>query len=95
MRKHRDSIYTSPESQMAIVKMGREIITMCEVGELHAGNDEESLQLWNAAVTAGNKMTTIGLTYSRFNSVDDLTPLEKKAVLTYVKERAPEALTAA
>jgi len=34
------------------------------------------------------------LTYSRFNSVDDLTPLEKKAVLTYVKERATEALTA-
>ena len=92
MRKHRDSIYTSPESQMHIVKLGREIITACEMGELHPGNDEESLRLWNAAVTAGNKMTTIGLTYSRFKTVNDLTPLEQDSVLTYIKER--EALTA-
>jgi hypothetical protein len=88
-----NSIYTSPESQMKIVKLGREIITACEMGELHAGNDEDSLRLWNAAVTAGNKMTTIGLTYSRFNGISDLTKTEQTAVQEFLI--AKEALTAA
>jgi hypothetical protein len=87
------SIYTSPEHQMKIVKLGRSIITACEMGELHAGNDEKSLVLWNAAVTAGNKMTTIGLTYSRFKDLTDLSSLESEAVMVYLK--ANEALTAA
>ena len=78
------SIYSSPEQEMKIVKLGRSLITACEMGELHAGNDEDSLLLWNAAVTAGNKMTSIGLTYSRFSSADDLTPLEKRAVSMYL-----------
>ena len=88
-----NSIYTSPESEMKIVKLGREIITACEMGELHAGNDEDSLRLWNAAVTAGNKMTTIGLTYSRFNGISDLTKTEQIAVQEFLL--AKEALTAA
>ena len=88
-----NSIYTSPESQMKIVKLGREIITACEMGELHAGNDEDSLRLWNAAVTAGNKMTTIGLTYSRLNGISDLTKTEQTAVQEFLI--AKEALTAA
>jgi hypothetical protein len=88
-----NSIYTSPESQMKIVKLGREIITACEMGELHAGNDEDSLRLWNAAVTAGNKMTTIGLTYSRFNGISDLTKTEQTAVQEFLI--AKDALTAA
>tara|TARA_B110000858_G_C17430787_1_gene305366 strand:- start:131 stop:388 length:258 start_codon:yes stop_codon:yes gene_type:complete len=78
------SIYSSPEKEMQIVKLGRRLITACEMGELHSGNDEDSLMLWNAAVTAGNKMTTIGLTYSRFHSVEDLTALEKRAVSIYL-----------
>ena len=69
---------------MKIVKVGRSIITACEMGELHAGNDEKSLTLWNAAVTAGNKMTTIGLTYSRFKDLTDLSPLETEAVMVYL-----------
>jgi hypothetical protein len=78
---------------MKIVKLGREIITACEMGELHAGNDEDSLRLWNAAVTAGNKMTTIGLTYSRFNGISDLTKTEQTAVQEFLI--AKDALTAA
>ncbi len=40
--------------------------------------------MWNAAVTAGNKLVTVGLTYSRFESTDDLTSNEKKAVIHYL-----------
>ena len=81
------SIYTSPEQQMKVVNIGRGLITACEMGELWPGNDEKSLLLWNAAVTAGNKMTTIGLTYSRFESISDLTALEREAVLGFMGEK--------
>ena len=40
--------------------------------------------LWNAAVTAGNKMVTAGTTWTRFEDVGSLTPDEKKALLGYL-----------
>lgn len=62
------------------VRMGRNLITLCEKNQLYPKND----LMWNAAVTAGNKLVTVGLTYSRFTSIDDLTSNEKKAVIYYL-----------
>ena len=44
--------------EQAYVNLGRKLITLCENNELYNGKDEESLQLWNAAVTAGNKFVS-------------------------------------
>ena len=54
--------------EQAYVELGRKLITLCENNELFNGKDEESLQLWNAAVTAGNKFTSFGTTWSNFKS---------------------------
>ena len=35
--------------------------------------------MWNAAVTAGNKLVTTGTTWSRFQGAEDLNDLEKKS----------------
>lgn len=71
--------------EQAYVELGRKLITLCENNELFNGKDEESLQLWNAAVTAGNKFTSFGTTWSNFKSPsEDLSPIERKAVLKYL-----------
>jgi|TARA_Y100000004_G_C8932202_1_gene420523 hypothetical protein len=75
-----DSIYENYEER--IVRMGRNLITMCEKNELYPKDDT----MWNAAVTAGNKLVTIGMTYSRFNDTSDLNHNEKKAVAEYLEK---------
>ena len=70
--------------EQAYVNLGRKLITLCENNELYNGKDEESLQLWNAAVTAGNKFISFGTTWSKFKSHKDLSPIERKAVLKYL-----------
>ena len=72
------SIYDKYEDK--IVRMGRNLITLAETNELFPDNDE----LWNAAVTAGNKLVTVGMTYTRFNDFSDLTDKETEAVYTYL-----------
>jgi hypothetical protein len=87
------SILLNEEVQMSIyenfngqeekfVRMGRNLITLCEKNELFPKDD----LMWNAAVTAGNKLVTVGLTYTRFESLDDLNSNEKKAVLHYLSK---------
>lgn len=71
-------------TEKAYVELGRKLITLCEKNEIFNGQDEESLTLWNAAVTAGNKMTTFGTTWTRFKSIEDFTEIEKNAVLQYL-----------
>ena len=66
-----DSIYEKYEER--IVRMGRNLITLCEKNELYPKDDT----MWNAAVTAGNKLVTIGMTYSRFKDTSDLNHNEK------------------
>ena len=70
---------------MKIVKMGRELITLCEKNELYPKDD----LMWNAAVTAGNKMGTAGTAgwACRFKDVNSLTDLERKAVLGYLEQK--------
>ena len=71
-------------TEKAYVELGRKLITLCEKNEIFNGQDEESLTLWNAAVTAGNKLVTYGTTWTRFKSIHDLTELEKKVVLEQI-----------
>ena len=68
-----------------IVKMGRDLITLCEKNELYPKDD----LMWNAAVTAGNKMVTAGTPgwTCRFKDVSSLTTLERKAVLGYLEQK--------
>ena len=75
------SYYGDSPAVQKIVKMGRELITLCEKNELYPKDD----LLWNAAVTAGNKMVTAGTTWARFTDTSSLTELEKKAVLGYLE----------
>ena len=72
--------------EQAYVNLGRKLITLCENNELYNGKDEESLELWNAAVTAGNKLVTIGTTWTSFKSFSDLNDLETEAVYTYLDD---------
>ncbi len=75
------SYYGDSPAVQKIVKMGRELITLCEKNELYPKDD----LMWNAAVTAGNKMVTAGTTWARFTDTSSLTELEKKAVLGYLE----------
>ena len=74
-----DSIYDRYEDK--IVRMGRNLITMCEKNEIFPKNDE----MWNAAVTAGNKLVTINTTYG-MKSLSELKDNEKKAVYHYISK---------
>jgi|TARA_B110000285_G_scaffold114925_1_gene130236 hypothetical protein len=79
--------YKESESVMRVVRIGQDLITKCENNELFAGNDDESYELWNAAVTAGNKMTTFGMVWSEFKSLSQLSSIEKKAVSFYLDNK--------
>ena len=68
------------DNEEKIVRMGRNLITLCELNKLYPKDDD----MWNAAVTAGNKLVTTGTTWSRFQGADDLTKLERKAVQFYL-----------
>ena len=74
------SYYGDSPAVAKIVKIGREMITLCEENKLFPKDD----LLWNAAVTAGNKMVTAGTTWTRFNDVGSLTLNERKALLGYL-----------
>ena len=84
MQKYKQfSYYGDSQAVAKIVSMGREIITLCEKNELYPKDDE----LWNAAVTAGNKMVTTGTPWSRFKDTSSLTELEKKALIGYLEQK--------
>jgi len=76
--------YAEDPKVMQVVRLGQELITNCENGIIFAGNDDESYELWNAAVTAGNKMTTFGMVWSNFKSMKQLNKIQSKAVLEYL-----------
>jgi len=76
--------YAEDPKVMQVVRLGQELITNCENGTIFAGNDDKSYELWNAAVTAGNKMTTFGMVWSNFKSMKQLNKIQSKAVLEYL-----------
>ena len=71
------------DNEEKIVRMGRNLITLAEKNELYPKDDE----MWNAAMSAGNKMVTIGLPFSRFEGVKDLTSKEQRAVKMFLASR--------
>ncbi len=79
------SYYGDTPTIMKIVEMGRDLITLCEKNELYPKDD----LMWNAAVTAGNKMVTAGTAgYAcRFKDINSFTDLERKAVLGYLEQK--------
>ena len=69
------------DNEEKMVRMGRNLITLCEQNKLYPKNDE----IWNAAVTAGNRLVTINTTYG-MKSLSELKKLEKKAVYDYLNK---------
>lgn len=74
------SYYGDSPAVQKIVSIGREMITLAETNKLFPKDD----LLWNAAVTAGNKMVTAGTTYTRFIGPSSLTKNERTALLGYL-----------
>lgn len=70
-------------SEDGIVALGRELINKCEKNELYPKDD----LLWNAAVTAGNKMVTVGTVWTRFKDFSSLDRNETQAVLGFIKSK--------
>lgn len=67
------------DKEEKIVRMGRNLITLCEQNKLYPKDDE----MWNAAVTAGNRLVTINTTYG-MKSLKELRTNEAKAVSHYL-----------
>ena len=76
------SIYENNEAVMKIVEIGRNMITACEKNALYPKDD----LMWNRAVVAGNKLTSLGATWG-IKSVQDLSKEENKAVREFLKNK--------
>ena len=76
------SIYENNEAVMKIVEIGRNMITACEKNALYPKDD----LMWNRAVVAGNKLTSLGTTWG-IKSVQDLSKEENKAVREFLKNK--------
>ncbi|MBF84000.1 MAG: hypothetical protein CL489_05930 [Acidobacteria bacterium] len=76
-------VYEDDNQVRKIVEIGRNLVTLCEENLLYAKND----LMWNAAVTAGNKLVTVGMTWTRFTSLADLNKNETKALYKYLTKK--------
>jgi hypothetical protein len=74
--------------ERAYTDLGRKIIQECENNTIFPKDDEESLTLWNSAVTAANKFMSFGTTWSKFQGIDDLSKNERLAVKKYLNGTA-------
>ena len=83
MQELKYSYYDDSPAIKKIVKIGRDLISLCEDNKLYPKDDE----LWNAAVTAGNKMVTAGTPWARFKHTSSLNNVEKKALLGYLEQK--------
>lgn len=75
--------YEMTDVEKQIVELARSMMHEVEEQNMFCNNDE----MWNAAMSAGNKMVTIGLPWSRFNNVGDLTNKEQRAVKMFLDSR--------
>ena len=78
------SYYDPNPQEKKLIEYGRDMITLAEANTLYPDDDE----MWNAAVTCGNKLVTVGTTWTNFKSIDDLSQNEKKALLHYLDSRS-------
>lgn len=81
------SYYDDSKEIKRLVAIGRQMITLAEQNVLYPKDD----YMWNQAVVCGNKLTTIGTTWSRCQSVSDLSKDEKKALLHYLDNHSQKA----
>ena len=77
------SYYDDSPQVKQLVKLGRDLIGLCEENKLYPKDDA----LWNAAVTAGNKLVTAGTPWARFKDISSLSDIERKAVLGYLDSK--------
>ena len=77
------SYYDDSPTIKKIVEIGRDLISLCEQNKLYPKDDS----LWNAAVTAGNKMVPAGTPWARFKDTNCLSKLEKQALLGYLEQK--------
>ena len=82
MKMNERSIYTDDFATMKVVEIRRNMITACERNKLFPKDD----LMWNRAVTAGNKLTTIGTVYG-IKSVKELSKDESNAVQEFLKNK--------
>lgn len=75
--------YEMSDVEKRIVELARSMMHEVEEKNMFCDNDE----LWNAAMSAGNKMVTIGLPWSRFKGVGDLNTKEQRAVKMFLDTR--------
>ena len=75
--------YEMTDVEKQIVELARSMMYEVEERNMFCDNDE----MWNAAMSAGNKMVTIGLPFSRFEGVNDLTNKEQRAVKMFLASR--------
>jgi hypothetical protein len=66
---------------MKLIKLGRDMISACEYDNIFKGEDAK----WNACVTAGNKLTTVGTPWG-IKSIEELTEFERKIMAEYLDE---------
>ena len=77
------SYYDDSPQVKQFVKLGRELIRLAEENKIYPKDDA----LWNAAVTAGNKLVTAGTPWARFKDTSSFNQLEKQAVLGYLEQK--------
>ncbi len=70
-----NNLYENETALMQIVKLGRRMIDKCEFEEAFKDDDE----MWNNAVTAGNRLCTIGTTLGYTKVLQNLTHQETKS----------------
>ena len=74
------SYYDLSPAEQKLVEIGRELMTLAEEHLIYKDNDE----LWNAAVSAGSKLITVGSIFTRFTGINDLTTIEKKVLRDFL-----------
>ena len=77
------SYYDDSPQVKQFVKLGRELISLAEENKIYPKDDA----LWNAAVTACNKLVTAGTPWARFKDTSSFSNIEKKAVLGYLEQK--------
>jgi len=80
----KQSYYGDSPEVAKLVEIGRNMISLCESNKLFPKDDD----MWNVAVTCGNKLTTYGTTWSRVKSLSDLSKDERKAMLEYLENHS-------
>lgn len=77
------SYYDLTPAQQKLVEIGRELSTLAEEHLIYRDNDA----LWNAALSAGSKLTTVGTIFTRFNGLEDLTENEKHVLREFLNSK--------